>query len=177
MQDDKLTIRIATQNDLPSLGAMNAALGRTAGDPWFSACLAEQTAGRSHLFIASVQDHGDAGYCALNMNSPYELFRKLRTPEIQNLNVVPDLRRRGIGAFIIDHCEAVARAAGYEYVGLGVGLDKGYGAAQRLYTRLGYVPDGNGVVYDYDAVRWGEMRPVDDRLNLMMIKELPGADV
>lgn len=177
MLKDDVTIRLATQNDLPSLGAMNAAMGKAAGDPWFSTCLAEQAAGRSHFFIASVQGHGDAGYCALNMNPPYELFRKLRAPEIQNLNVVPDLRRRGIGASIISHCEASARAAGCEYIGLGVGLDKSYGAAQRLYARLGYVPDGNGVVYDYDVVRWGEMRPVDDRLNLMMIKELADAEV
>jgi len=176
MLKDDVTIRTATENDLPSLSAMNAALGKAAGDPWFSACLAEQAAGRSRLFIAALPGHQDVGYCALNMNSPYELFRKLRAPEIQNLNVVPDLRRQGIGAVIIGHCEAVARAAGHEYIGLGVGLDKGYGAAQRLYTRLGYIPDGNGIVYDYKAVRWGEMRPVDDKLNLMMIKELPPAE-
>ncbi|MBI4030738.1 MAG: GNAT family N-acetyltransferase [Proteobacteria bacterium] len=172
MLADAITIRIATENDLPSLDAMNEALGKGAGDPWFSMCLAEQTEGRSHLFIAAVADRHDAGYCALNMNSPYEFFRKLRALEIQNLNVIPVLRRRGIGAALVRHCEMAACAAGYEYIGLGVGLDKGYGAAQRLYARLGYVPDGNGIVYDYSAVRRGEVRPVDDQLNLMMIKGL-----
>jgi hypothetical protein len=29
--------------------------------------------------------------------------------------------------------------------GIGVGLDASYGAAQRLYARRGYVPDGRGL--------------------------------
>ena len=35
--------------------------------------------------------------------------------------------------------------------GLGVGLHSGYGGAQRLYAKRGYLPDGSGVWYR-DAV-------------------------
>ena len=48
----------------------------------------------------------------------------------------------------------------------------GFGAAQRLYCKLGYIPDGNGVTYDREAVRAGDMRAVDDLLCLMMVKAL-----
>jgi hypothetical protein len=63
-------------------------------------------------------------------------------------------------------------------MGIGVGLHRAFGAAQRLYIRLGYIPDGNGITYDRLQIAPGEFRPVDDDLCLIMVKELkitPGA--
>ena len=57
-------------------------------------------------------------------------------------------------------------------MGLAVGLHRSYGAAQRLYARLGYMPDGYGVTYDREAVVPGDFRAVDDELCLMMVKTL-----
>ena len=57
-------------------------------------------------------------------------------------------------------------------MGISVALGASYGPAQRLYATLGYMPDGNGVTYDRMAVGFGEMRPVDDDLCLMMVKDL-----
>ena len=57
-------------------------------------------------------------------------------------------------------------------MGIGVGLYTSYGAAQRLYCKMGYVPDGNGVTYDRKLLAAGEFRPLDDQLCLMMIKDL-----
>ena len=34
-----------------------------------------------------------------------------------------------------------------DHVYLGVGLHSGYGAAQRMYVKRGYIPDGSGVWY------------------------------
>jgi len=39
---------------------------------------------------------------------------------------------------LIDQCENYASSK-YEYIGLGVGLYKDYGSAQRLYTKNGYI--------------------------------------
>ena len=57
-------------------------------------------------------------------------------------------------------------------VGLGVGLHPGYGNAQRMYVRRGYVPDGAGVVVDGRSVREGSEIKLDDRPMLRMTKQL-----
>jgi hypothetical protein len=53
-----------------------------------------------------------------------------------------------------------------------VGLFKDYGIAQRMYYKRGYMPNGNGIVYDGKEVAPGEIVRVDDDLNLFFIKEL-----
>ncbi|CEG57848.1 hypothetical protein [Legionella fallonii] len=51
-------------------------------------------------------------------------------------------------------------------VGIGVGLYDGYGSAQRLYIKRGYIPDGLGVTYDYNHVTPGADVCLDDDLVL-----------
>jgi Acetyltransferase (GNAT) domain len=59
----------------------------------------------------------------------------------QDLNILRQFRRQGIASHLLDRVEAeVARHSGV--VGIGVGFYPGYNAAQRLYVRRGYVPDG-----------------------------------
>lgn len=57
-------------------------------------------------------------------------------------------------------------------VGIGVGLYADYGAAQRLYTSLGYAPDGRGVTYHGSLVKPGTEYLVDDHLILWLTKRL-----
>ncbi len=52
------------------------------------------------------------------------------------------------------------------------GLYDDYGSAQRLYVRRGYLPDGRGVMYDYEPVRPGGSIRLDDDAILMMTKPL-----
>lgn len=40
---------------------------------------------------------------------------------------------------------SVALTAEYQIVCIGVGLHAGYGSAQRMYVKRGYIPDGTGV--------------------------------
>jgi GNAT superfamily N-acetyltransferase len=118
------------------------------------------------------EDRRVAGYIVYNRRPKYAMFRKLGIAELQDLIVHPDYRRQGVGRMMIKHCEDLARDEGAEHVGIGVGLDPSYGAAQQLYVRMGYVPDGNGVSYDRMPVGKGEMRPIDDDLSLLMVKGL-----
>jgi len=118
------------------------------------------------------QGGNPAGYVVLNPTPAYSLFARLEIPELQDLNVLPAARGQGIGAALVTACEDGARARGAKQVGLAVGLTKSYGPAQRLYVRLGYMPDGYGITYDRENVTPGDMRPVDDNLCLMMIKDL-----
>lgn len=124
------------------------------------------------VMIMALIDGVDVGYCLLNWHPKYSYFKKCSLPEIQDLNVISQHRRRGIGKALVDYCEEIARNKGHKEMGIGVGLNSSYGAAQRLYIRQGYVPDGCGVSYDRVQVAAGEFRPIDDNLSLMMTKIL-----
>jgi hypothetical protein len=53
-------------------------------------------------------------------------------------------------------------------VGLGVGLYCDYGAAQRIYVRRGYLPDGRGIMYRNQPVEPGAAIRIDDEATLML---------
>jgi hypothetical protein len=52
-------------------------------------------------------------------------------------------------------------------------MDSDYVAAQRLYVRRGYAPDGRGLVWHNQFLRHGEQVTVDDNLILHFVKTLP----
>ncbi|PJF39110.1 MAG: N-acetyltransferase [Phototrophicales bacterium] len=158
-------------SDIASLDAMLVALGFHKDPEYFSQCLAEQAQGRREVYIASLAG-GDVGYAMLNWFPGYAPFRRLGIPEIQDINTIPAARRQGVATALIRYCEDLARERGCTEMGIGVGLHAGFGNAQRLYARLGYVPDGAGAVYDRGPVRAGELRPIDDNLCLMLLKLL-----
>lgn len=55
---------------------------------------------------------------------------------------------------------------------LGVGLHSGYGSAQRMYIKRGYLPDGSGVWYGEKVANPYEPYCNDDDLNLYLSKKL-----
>ena len=59
-------------------------------------------------------------------------------PELRDVGVAEDRQRRGVGGRLIAASEDATRAAGFERLGLAVGLDDGYEAARALYERWGY---------------------------------------
>jgi len=166
-----VSIRRAEQADIPKLDAMVDTLGYYNTPGYFERCLQEQADGKRELYIASLGGR-DVAYAMLNWQPGYAPFRRLNIPEIQDINTVHDARRKGVATALIKHCEDRARDKGCDAMGIGVGLHSGYGNAQRLYARLGYVPDGAGVTYDREAVTPMELRPIDDNLSLMMLKDL-----
>ena len=171
MNSSALHIRGAADADLLLLNGLAAAHGYKETD-YFTRCLQERTDGRRSIFVAETQDGAGAGYVMLNRLSRYQPFRSVNIPEIQDLFVLPAFRRHGTGQALIAACEAAARAEQKTMIGLAVGLHAAYGAAQRLYVRMGYLPDGFGIVYDCEQVPPGALRAVDDQLCLMMIKDL-----
>lgn len=84
-----------------------------------------------------------AGYVTLKWQSQYPSFKAENIPEIMDLNVLPAFRKMGIGSLLLDRAEKEA-ATRSKVVGIGVGLyagaDGGYGPAQRLYVKRGYIP-------------------------------------
>ena len=57
-------------------------------------------------------------------------------------------------------------------VGIGFGLYKDYGAAQSIYIKRGYLPNKEGVTYNYQNVIPGRSYPIDDDLVLWFVKNL-----
>ena len=112
------------------------------------------------------------GYVTLLWRSHYPPFAEAKIPEISDMVVAEGWRRRGIGEALIGACERRAAAAGYRTMGIGVGLYADYGAAQRLYARLGYRPDGRGVYHGDAPATPGLSYRLDDELVLFLTKPL-----
>ena len=67
-------------------------------------------------------------------------------PELSDFNVFEPFQNQGIGNLLMEEAEKRVRLIS-DKVTLGVGLHSGYGTAQRLYVKRGYLPDGSGVWY------------------------------
>jgi len=104
--------------------------------------------------------------------SQYPPFAAAGAPEIQDMVVSATWRRRGLATALIAAFEDRARAEGCRIIGIGFGLYADYGAAQRLYVRLGYVPDGRGLTYAGAPVVPGANVRVDDDMVLWLTKTL-----
>ncbi len=116
-----------------------------------------------------------AGYVTLLNNSKYQDFALKQIPEISDLNVLPKFRKRGFGSALITKCEDLVRldqGRKIKIIGLGVGLTKDYADAMRLYLKLGYNFDENGIAYGGSILSYGDKISIDDELNLYLIKIL-----
>ncbi len=143
----------------------------------FEAYWQEQRMTARLVWVARV-DNQFAGYVTLKWQSQYEPFAAANIPEIMDLNVLPSFRKKGIGSKLLEYAEKEA-ATKNDIVGIGVGLyggpDGGYGAAQKLYVKRGYIPDGKGVTYNYQHATPGDSFPLDDDLVLWFTKKFRGA--
>jgi len=159
-------IHQADESDIPALYDLYAQIGQK--DEGYFEALFEKDC----VILMASQNKKDVAFGILNFEPKYNLYKKLEIPEIQDLNVVPEAREQGVATALVEAFENLARDQGLESIGISVGLTKNYGPAQRLYVKLGYMPDGNGIAYDREGVTVGQAYSVDDDLCLMMIKDL-----
>lgn len=146
--------------------------------PWFSTstyhekCLTENENG-SRITLLAYFNNDLAGCCHLLYKSKYPYFLERNIPEINDLNVFPLHRNKRVASTLLDELEEIASGSS-QLIGLGVGLYKDYGKAQRMYCKRGYVLDGNGMSYQNREIMPGETVVVDDDLLLYLVKELSG---
>lgn len=112
-----------------------------------------------------------AGYLTIVWDSDYSPFQMNHIPEIVDFNVLTKFQRRGIGMALMDEAERriLKRSA---VAGIGVGLTPDYGAAQILYVKRGYVPDGRGIFQNGKHLEYGDQARIDDDLTLYLTKAL-----
>lgn len=137
----------------------------------FERYYSEQLRGARRVIIA-VKAGETAGYVTLLPEAATGPFQGMCIPEIADFNVLKPFQRQGIGKAMMDVVEGLASET-CDRVSLGVGLHSGYGTAQRMYVKRGYIPDGSGVWY-----RDRQLTPYtacvnDDDLVLYMMKALP----
>lgn len=130
----------------------------------------EQQAGQRQVFVAEVSGQF-AGYVTLLPEAQDGPFAHRHLPEISDFNVLEKYQRQGIGSALMDAAEAAAFKIS-PIVTLGVGLHYGYGSAQRMYIKRGYLFDGSGVWYQGQRLEQYAPCVNDDDLVLYLSKQL-----
>lgn len=172
--NDLMQIRQMIQSDVELVFQALEAHGIGKPLEYIKRCWEQNITGERITLIASY-DSQFAGWLHLLSNSSYPYFAEQAIPEINNFDVVPTLRRRGIGNALMDAVEQIALDK-HGIVGIGVGLFYDYGNAQRLYAKRGYIPDGRGVMYEDKQVEPGSYVRVGHDLVLYLTKERAGSD-
>ena len=170
MQNPTLTIRLLEARDIPQIAKAFEKLGWNKLASQYERYLMEQNVNTRAVYVAFV-DRDFAGYLTICWKSSYEPFCEKGIPEIVDFNVLPKYRRMGIGTQLMEKAESEISKVS-SVAGIGVGMTADYGAAQRLYVRRGYIPDGNGLHWRNHHVQYGEEVTVDDDLALFFTKEL-----
>jgi GNAT superfamily N-acetyltransferase len=164
-------LRPLTIEDCPAISQAFALQGWQKPTQQYLDYLHEVSEGRRDVIVAEVNGEF-AGYLTIVWESGYPPFREAGIPEIVDFNVLKKFQRRGIGTLLMDAAER--KIAGRSPIaGIGVGLTPDYGAAQILYIKRGYIPDGRGVFSHGRFVTYGDTIPVDDDFTLCLTKTLP----
>jgi ribosomal protein S18 acetylase RimI-like enzyme len=166
----KIAIRELAESDCPIIADTFAAQGWDKPAAQYLRYWQESIENKRVTLIA---EYGGqfAGYVTIVWVSNYPPFREASIPEIVDFNVLIQFRRRNIGTALMNEAEkriAVRSPA----AGLGVCLHADYGAAQVLYARRGYVPDGCGIFYQGRYPKYGEQVRIDDDLCIYLTKQL-----
>ncbi|MBR5110465.1 MAG: GNAT family N-acetyltransferase [Clostridia bacterium] len=169
--DDALLIRSMEPKDAQVFTDGERTQGWNADIAKYQMRLADQAAGKAVSLVAVFQGQ-QAGYVNVYPDSAWGSFGGKGLPEIVDFGVLEKYRRRGIGSKLMDVAEQVASAYA-DTVYLGVGLHNGYGSAQRMYVKRGYIPDGSGVWYrDKPCTPYDTIYTNDDDLVLYLSKQL-----
>ena len=169
-QEEEFLIRDLRQEDAQIITDGERAQGWQADIGKYLVRLKDQREGRSINLVAEYRGEV-AGYINVYPNAQGGAFAGQGLPEIVDFGVLKKFRRRGIGSRLMDAAERIA-AQYADTVYLGVGLHEGYGSAQRMYVKRGYLPDGSGAWYGNQRANPYENYCLDDDLTLYLSKKL-----
>jgi ribosomal protein S18 acetylase RimI-like enzyme len=138
---ESVEIRALNDSDPEIISAAFSGIG--AGKPveQYRRYLAEQCAGTRTCLVATL-DRQFAGYVTVSWVPKYTAFVEQQIPEIQDLNVLPGFRRRGLATRLLDRAEEEISLRS-SVAGIGVGL---------VTYRNRYVEEGASVMLDDDLV-------------------------
>ena len=162
------TIRNMIKSDIESLshGFMNQ--GWPAREEILASYFWEQASGDREVLVAEI-DGAVAGYVTILPSAKHGPFAEVY-PELSDFNVFEPFRNQGIGSQLLEEAEKRVKFVSSK-VTLGVGLHLGYGPAQRLYIKRGYIPDGSGVWYRNQPLEMNATIQNNDDLVLYLSKK------
>ena len=128
----------------------------------------EQESGEREVLVAEVEG-AVAGYITILPDAKQGPFAGM-APELSDFNVFEPFQNQGIGNLLLEEAEKRVRLIS-DKVTLGVGLHSGYGPAQRLYIKRGYIPDGTGVWYRNQPLEMNATSQNNDDLVLYLSKK------
>ena len=166
----QILIRPMNEKDPIYFSAEECAQGWHASPDKLNQRIQHEREGRCITFVAELNGAG-AGYVSLYACPENGPFAGQNIPEIVDFNVLMKFQRQGIGTRLMDACEKAAAKVS-DRVTLGVGLHAGYGSAQRMYAKRGYIPDGSGVWYGDHVCEPYAACANDDELIVYLCKEL-----
>ncbi|MGI6261259.1 MAG: GNAT family N-acetyltransferase [Acutalibacteraceae bacterium] len=168
---ETLLLRPLQPGDAEAFEAAFAAQGWNKPREQFERYYQEQQLGTRSVVVAE-QNGVPVGYITVLPHKEAGPFAGSGWPELSDFNVLEAFQRRGIGTRLMDEAERIAFAQS-NVITIGVGLHSGYGAAQRMYVRRGYVPDGSGVWYRDEPLAENASCRNDDDLVLYFSKSRP----
>lgn len=158
---DEIMIRDLQPSDAQIITDEEISQGWDAHVSKYEMRLRHQAEGKA-VALAAEYNGRVAGYINIYPNAGQGAFANCGYAEIVDFAVLAKYRRKGVGSKLMDIAEQIAFTYS-DVVYLGVGLHSGYGSAQRMYVKRGYIPDGSGVWYrDKVCERYADCRNDDD---------------
>ena len=166
----QLIVRNMEQKDAQAIADAEIKQGWNASVEKYQKRLEDQESGIAISLVAEYLGK-PVGYKNVYPAHTWGAFGGKGYPEIVDFGVLEEYRNQGIGTVLMDVAENIS-ATYADTVYLGVGLHSGYGSAQRMYVKRGYVPDGSGVWYQDKMCGPYEKCVNDDDLVLYLSKKL-----
>ena len=162
------SIRKMQESDIKDLSRGFISQGWPSREEILTRYFKEQESGEREVLVAEI-DGAVAGYVTILPSAKHGPFAEVY-PELSDFNVFEPFQNQGIGNQLLEEAEKRVKFVSSK-VTLGVGLHLGYGPAQRLYIRRGYIPDGSGVWYRNQPLEMNTTIQNNDDLVLYLSKK------
>ena len=162
------SIRKMQESDIKDLSRGFISQGWPSREEILTRYFKEQESGEREVLVAEI-DGAVAGYVTILPSAKHGPFAEVY-PELSDFNVFEPFRNQGIGNQLLEEAEKRVKFVSSK-VTLGVGLHLGYGPAQRLYMKRGYIPDGTGVWYQNQPLEMNTTIQNNDDLVLYLSKK------
>ena len=162
------SIRKMQESDIKNLSRGFISQGWPSREEILTRYFKEQESGEREVLVAEVEG-AVAGYITILPSAKHGPFAEVY-PELSDFNVFEPFQNQGIGNLLLEEAEKRVKLIS-DKVTLGVGLHSGYGPAQRLYMKRGYIPDGTGVWYRNQPLEMNATIQNNDDLVLYLVKE------
>ena len=162
------SIRKMQESDIKDLSRGFISQGWPGREEILAKYFLEQESGEREVLVAEI-DGAVAGYVTILPSAKHGPFAEVY-PELSDFNVFEPFRNQGVGSQLLEEAEKRVELVSIK-VSLGVGLHSGYGPAQRLYIKRGYIPDGSGVWYRNQPLEMNATIQNNDDLVLYLSKK------